>query len=98
MFFSILQAVGEARAGIDDSPAGAVATASVVLAFQPLHFTNIFDSVFVLECLCLVLLAPCQSPASSRANAVHAQLFNGLNFNAGYSALFHILPYGGDFC
>lgn len=93
-----MQAVGEARAGIDDSPAGTVAIASVVLAFQPLHFTNIFDSVFVLECSYLVLFIPCQSPASSRVHAVHVQLFNGLNFNAGYSALFHILLYGGDFC
>lgn len=69
----------------------------LLLAFQPLRFTNIFDAVLVLECSYLVLFAPCQSPASSRAHSVYPHL-NCLNFNARYSALFHILLYGGDFC
>lgn len=61
----------------------------LLLAFQPLSFTNTFDAVLVLECSYLVLFTPCQSQASSRAHAVPSQLLNGLNLNARYSALFH---------
>lgn len=70
----------------------------LLLAFQPLRSTNTFDAVLVLERSYLVLFTPCRSPASSRAHTVHPQLFNGLNFDARYSALFHTSLYGGDFC
>lgn len=37
-FFSIMQAVGEARVGIHDSPAGTVAITSVAVGFSTFAF------------------------------------------------------------
>lgn len=38
IFFSIMQAVGEARAGIHDSPAGTVVTTSIAVGFSTPEF------------------------------------------------------------